>query len=87
MPEMDGFDTARELKQRYSQIKILVLSSLDHKKFITKMLDLGVKGYILKGYASEELKTAVMKLYKGGYYFSETVNSTAVSYLAGNNKF
>ncbi|MNR25274.1 Transcriptional regulatory protein DegU [compost metagenome] len=84
MPVMDGFQTAKVLAERYPEIRILVFSSLDNKRSITEMLSLGVRGYILKGSASEKLRTAVLKLYKGGYYFSETVSSTALSYLEEN---
>lgn len=82
MPVMDGYQTAKELAVRYPKIKILVFSSLDNKRSIREMLSLGVKGYILKGSAPEKLKTAVIKLYEGGYYFSDTISKTALSYLA-----
>ena len=85
MPVMDGYQTAKELAVQYPKIKILVFSSLDNKRSIREMLSLGVKGYILKGSAPEKLKTAVIKLYEGGYYFSETISKTALSYLAENN--
>jgi len=84
MPVMDGYQTARELAQRYPEIKILVFSSLDNKRSIEEMLGLGVRGYVLKGSAPEKLKTAVIKLYEGSYYFSETISKTALSYLAEN---
>lgn len=84
MPVMDGFQTAKALAVRYPKIKILVFSSLDNKRSIREMLSLGVKGYILKGTSPEKLKTAVIKLYEGGYYFSETISKTAESYLAEN---
>nr|WP_315242540.1 response regulator transcription factor [uncultured Flavobacterium sp.] len=85
MPVMDGYQTAKELAKRYPGIKILVFSSLDNKRSIREMLSLGVKGYVLKGSAAEKLKTAVIKLHQGGYYFSETISQTAVSYLAENS--
>ena len=85
MPVMDGFQKAGELAEKYPGIRILVFSSLDNKRSITEMLSLGVKGYVLKGSAPEKLKTAVIKLHQGGYYFSETISKTALSYLAENS--
>lgn len=84
MPVMDGYQTASELAERYPQIRILVFSSLDNKKIIREMLSLGVRGYILKGSAPDKLKPAVIKLYQGGYYFSETISETALTYLDEN---
>lgn len=83
MPVMDGFETAKILAQVYPQIKILVHSSLDNTKSITAMLRLGVRGYILKGVNSTAIKKAVLKVYHGGYYFSETVSERALNYLEG----
>lgn len=87
MPVMDGFQTAAELAERYPQIKVLVFSTLDNKKSIVEMLKLGVKGYVLKGSSTENLRKAVKKLYEDSYYFSETISSTAYNYLAENRNF
>ena len=85
MPVMNGYQTAKQMAERYPEIKILVFSSLDNKKSIIEMLRLGVRGYVLKGSAPEKLKKAVIKLDQGEYYFSETISKTALSYLAENN--
>lgn len=85
MPVMDGYQTAKQMAERYPEIQILVFSSLDNKKSIIEMLSLGVRGYVLKGSAPEKLKKAVIKLDQGEYYFSETISKTALSYLAENN--
>ena len=70
MPVMDGYQTAKQMAERYPEIKILVFSSLDNKKSIIQMLRLGVRGYVLKGSAPEKLKKAVIKLDQGEYYFN-----------------
>lgn len=85
MTVMDGYQTAKQMAERYPEIKILVFSSLDNKKSIIEMLRLGVRGYVLKGSAPEKLKKAVIKLDQGEYYFSETISKTALTYLAGNS--
>lgn len=84
MPIMDGYQTAKELAERFPKIKVLVFSSHDHKKSIEEMLRLGIKGYVLKGSSPERLKDAVPRLFEGSYYFSETIRETAMSYLAEN---
>lgn len=87
MPVMDGFQTAGALAEKYPTLKILVFSSLDNRKCIEEMLRLGARGYVLKGSSTEKLKKAVIKLHHGGYYFTETVSSTALSYLAEKRNF
>src|SRR5688572_33010870 len=48
MPVMDGFETTKHLKQHYPGIKVLVLTMLDNDRYVTKLMDAGAAGYILK---------------------------------------
>lgn len=48
MPVLDGFDTMPELRTRHPSLRVLVLSMLDHEKYVLRMLDAGAAGYILK---------------------------------------
>lgn len=87
MPVMDGYQTAGLLSEKYPEIRVLVFTSLDNRKSIEEMLGLGVRGYIVKGSPPEKLKEAAVKLCQGGYFFSETVRSTALTYLAEKRNF
>ena len=73
MPEMDGFETARWLKESYPDIKILALSTMDSEAEIMRMIEYGAKGYILKDADGEELKSAFEKLIRGDLHFSENL--------------
>lgn len=81
MPVIDGFRTARELAKNHPHIKILIFNSPDNSTAVEEMLKFGARGYMVKGSALEKLQTAVVELYHGGYYFSETVRGAALNYL------
>ncbi|MEO8172240.1 MAG: response regulator transcription factor [Sediminibacterium sp.] len=81
MPVMDGFVTAGELSKRYPKLKILAFSTHDDAMSVKEMLRAGASGYLVKGADTHEIKTAVIKLYEGGYYFSGKVENAALSYL------
>ena len=48
MPVMDGVEATREAIKLYPDLKILVLSMHKDEEFYSSMIDLGVKGFILK---------------------------------------
>lgn len=73
MPVMNGFETAKNLHERYPGIKILAFSIYDEEDDVIGMLRNGAKGYILKGADPEELKKAIETVYNNGSYFSAGV--------------
>lgn len=82
MPVMDGLATAEILKQEYPGIKVLVVSMHTDQNMVVAMLKRGVNGYINKNADSEELTTAIQKVYNGQRYFSAYVVEAAMNYLS-----
>jgi DNA-binding NarL/FixJ family response regulator len=78
MPEMNGYETANWLLKNYPAIPILVLSMFNEEKCIIKMLQLGVKGYILKDIKPLELLHALDMVYEKGMYFNELLYNNLV---------
>lgn len=68
MPEMDGYETMRQMWERFPAVNVLALSMFYNEFSIIKMLRLGAKGYIKKDADSEELLKAVQIIADGGYY-------------------
>jgi len=69
MPGMGGIEGIRRLIARYPQVKILILSMYDDHSYQQNSRALGVKGYLSKNCAAEELVVAVACLLKGKSYF------------------
>ncbi|MCB2376443.1 response regulator transcription factor [Hymenobacter sp. BT635] len=55
MPGMDGFATLDALREQYPQLRVLVLSMLDHERYVAQALDAGALGYTLKNTGRSEL--------------------------------
>ena len=81
MPEMDGIETTIAIKEKYPQVKILILTMYNEESFITQLIQAGASGYILKNRGKEELVDAIRKVAKGGEYFGEAVTRTLVNSL------
>lgn len=83
MPEMDGFETADQLRLLYPSIRILALSMTDREEDIMRMLRHGVRGYLLKGCRPAELRQAFEDVMTKGRYYSEFVTSQIIRSLNG----
>jgi DNA-binding NarL/FixJ family response regulator len=71
MPIMDGFETAKWLKENHPNVLIMALSMQDDEQSLIKMIKNGAKGYLLKNAHPTELETALNSLLKNGYYYPD----------------
>lgn len=71
MPEMDGIELTKILKKNYPKIKILVVSTHSNVNIISRLIRIGVNGYLLKNAEKSELLTAIHSIMAGNNYFSE----------------
>ncbi len=74
MPEMNGLELTRAVKEKFPQIKILALSMFGERNTISEMLEAGINSYILKNTAKQELLSAINKVAEGGMFFSDEVS-------------
>lgn len=55
LPDKSGIELCREVKTKYPAIHILGLSTFNQKSYISKMLENGASGYLLKNAGRSEL--------------------------------
>lgn len=65
MPELDGLETTRFIKQSYPQIKIIILSTYNDAHLLEKAKQFGVNGYLLKNCSREELLSTIDLVSRG----------------------
>jgi DNA-binding NarL/FixJ family response regulator len=75
MPVMDGYTTAKRLKEINPRIKIIALSMYDNDDNVIKMMRNGATGYMLKDTPPDELREAIRSMHKLGYYHSELITN------------
>ncbi len=73
MPEMNGVDAVGIIKERYPQIKIIMLSTYDEDEFVRSALSKGASGYLLKDISPTELILSIRALNSGTVQISPTV--------------
>ena len=66
MPKMDGVEATMQVKKKYPDIKIIILTTFDDDEYVLNALRYGASGYLLKGMSVPELSGAVRKVAAGG---------------------
>lgn len=78
MPKMDGTVCTKEVKKKYPDVKIIILTTFDDDDFIYSALKYGASGYILKGISMEGLKQAIMTVHRGGSMINPDIATKVV---------
>ncbi len=86
MPDMDGFELAKIITEKYPSIKILVLTMHNDEPYIFKMISLGIHGYILKDTTHAELIIALKTVHEGKKFYSNEVSSMMLNRLLRKNE-
>lgn len=68
MPGMGGLELAEKLKDTQSKAKIIILTMIDHEKYVVKAFKNGVTGYLLKSVSADELVFAISHIHGDGHY-------------------
>ena len=78
MPEMDGLEATKEIKTRFPQINVLVLTMHRSDEYFFEMLKAGASGYILKGAKTSELIDAVRIVQQGEIFLYPSMTQKLV---------
>jgi two-component system response regulator NreC len=73
MPEMDGLEATRRLKELDEDCYVLALTVHEDKQYLFEMLSAGASGYLTKQVAAEELVTAIRCVALGNVYLQPTL--------------
>jgi DNA-binding NarL/FixJ family response regulator len=71
MPHLNGFELVEIIVKRFPVIRPIILTVHNQERFIAKMVEAGVAGYLVKNCDFEEVKTAIASAHSSGFYFNE----------------
>ena len=72
MPRMSGIKASKEIREKFPDVRILMLSMHNSRELITESLKAGAMGYILKECSSDELYFALRSVMNGRYYIAHS---------------
>ena len=73
MPKMNGIEATEAVKNKYPQIKIIMLTVFDNDENIFKSIKAGADGYLLKEVNLEELHNAIIETLNGGAIMTPSI--------------
>jgi DNA-binding NarL/FixJ family response regulator len=65
MPECDGIKGTTIIKNKFPDVKIIVMTSIENESNLLKALDAGANGYCLKGIETPKLREAIKNVMNG----------------------
>ena len=90
LPGLNGIDVAQKISRKTPETKVIMLSMHTDEAYVVRALSCGVRGYVTKGAASEELVTAIRCVMQGKRYLSSPhSNESLDNYMrrASSRKF
>lgn len=73
MPQMNGIELARTLRKDQNPVQIVFLTMYGDEDMFNAAFDIGVKGYVLKDNAGEDIITALSRVAAGETFFSSAL--------------
>lgn len=71
MPNMDGVKATELALAANPDLKIIILSMYGEKEYYSRLVDIGVRGFLLKSCDFKEVEMALDAVSNGEYYFSQ----------------
>ncbi|WP_417555954.1 response regulator [Microbacterium sp.] len=81
MPEMNGIEATAAIIQRWPDIRILAVTTLDGSETVLPMLSAGASGYLLKDSSAESILDGVREVYSGASSLSPRIASLLVKHV------
>lgn len=87
LPDMNGIDLGKKLKNEYPELPIIFLTMHKRGGYVREAIDIGAWGYILKDSPKEELITSITSAFQGKTHFGAEIMDLAISKKAGSYEF
>jgi DNA-binding NarL/FixJ family response regulator len=65
MPELDGLAATREIKSKYPETRILILTTHESPEYLMDAVSAGADGYVLKDASKQGLLDAIWRVIRG----------------------
>jgi len=79
MPNMKGFDVAREVRRRELPARIIFLTMYEDERMFNEALNVGARGYLLKDSATSDIVAGVRAVAAGQHYISPSISGYLVN--------
>jgi DNA-binding NarL/FixJ family response regulator len=78
LPGLSGLEIARKLQTKRLPTRVIILTMYKEEETFNRALDIGVKGFVLKENAVEDILTALAAVARGEHYLSPSISGYLV---------
>ncbi len=76
LPDINGIELCKNIKNTYPSIQIIGLSTFNQRSYVVQMIKNGANGYLLKSADLEEIEQAIAAVWEGKMYISPDIKTT-----------
>jgi len=70
LPDINGIDLCKKVRSEFPSIKVLGISTFSERSYISRMIQNGAHGYLIKSASQEEIAEAIASVMEGKLYMS-----------------
>jgi DNA-binding NarL/FixJ family response regulator len=87
LPDISGIDLCKKIHKEFPEIKILGISTFSERSYISRMIENGASGYLIKSASADEIAEAIDTVLKGKIYLSVSMEHIAkpLSIISSDN--
>src|SRR6185503_2259741 len=74
LPGLSGLEIARKLQGKRQPTRIIILTMFKEEETFNRAMDFGVKGFVLKENAVEDIRHCLLAVSKGEHYLSPSIS-------------
>jgi two-component system response regulator NreC len=78
MPALSGLEATRQIKKRFPEVKVLILTMHATEEYVFQILRAGASGYVVKQAAPAELISAIRAVCRGESFLSPAISRKVV---------
>jgi len=78
MPILNGLEATRQIRKRFPEVKVLILTMHTNEEYIFQILRAGASGYVVKQAVPTELVSAIHDVYRGDAFLSSSISKKVI---------
>jgi DNA-binding NarL/FixJ family response regulator len=86
LADISGIELIPKIKRLHSEARVLMLTGHKPESYLTKSLQNGAQGFLLKDCTKKEMVEAISCVSKGKFYFSQGIGDFLKDVLTGKNR-
>jgi DNA-binding NarL/FixJ family response regulator len=77
LPDISGIDLCKKIHKEFPEIKIIGISTFSERSYISRMIENGASGYLIKSASANEIAEAIDTVLLGKIYLSVSMEHIA----------